>query len=162
MNTQKENSHIKIILHVRNCKLIMIHLYIQTLADSYDPSGIQIITPRMHTHTSLTPILHSLSLTHTHTQTYTLKATGLSLFSPSVCMHEMSIMLRVKDVDIRGINKRWHQNSFLSFFWHKTELCASFSGLLMFPRYFMRRLLEETDYFQITAVARTFYLYFST
>lgn len=77
-------------------KLIMIHLYIQTLINSYDPSGIQIIIPNTHSHTSNTSDTHSLS--HTHIKTHT----GLSLSGLSVCVYEMSIVLHVEDSVIQG------------------------------------------------------------
>lgn len=79
----------------------MIHLYIQTLIDSYDPSGIQIIIPHTHSRTSNTSDTHSLSHTHIK-KTHTLKATGLSLSRLSVCVYEMSTVLHVEDSDIRG------------------------------------------------------------
>lgn len=89
-----------------NSKLIMIHLYIlysQTLTDSYDPSGRQLITP--HTHQYFKTLTHTLSLSHTHTYTHT------HVYPSSVyqCVFEMSIMLHVEDLDTEGINKRRHQ-----------------------------------------------------
>lgn len=60
-------------------------------------------------------------------------------------MSEIFMMLHVKDLDIQGINKRWSEitKSSLCFCRCKTDLCATFSGLLW-------------SNFQITAVARTY------
>lgn len=87
-----------------NSKLIMIHLYnlySQTLTDSYDPSGRQLITPHTHTYTPHKHQYfkkHTLALSHTHT------------FIPlqCQCVYEMSVMLHVKDLYTEGINKHWH------------------------------------------------------
>lgn len=124
----------------------MIHLYIQTLIDSYDPSGIQIIIPHSHSRTSNTSDTHSLSHTHIKKNHTHLKPQVYpSHVCQCVCMRcPLCYMSRTPTYG--GINKGWHQNSesFRSFFWHKTELCASFSVLFintLFSDYYLRNKL---------------------